>query len=375
MINHLLVVGASGVIGTGAIERFGSHDGWRVTGLSRRPPIVADDCRFDMVATDLTDPQDCRAAIAALPPVTHMIYAAVKEARGLVSGWRDDELMAENGRMFANILDPVVETGSLRHLSLLQGAKAYGAHRHPVSTPAKEDRPRDDHPNFYWLHADHARRRAAETGFALTIFRPQVLLGSAPGAAMNPVTALGAYAALCHEMGLPFAYPGAGPALWEFVDTGLLAEAFVWAAQDTGAHGQTYNITNGDAFVLQHAWPDLAAALSLTDGGRSPRSLAPFFEQPETILAWQQLSARHGLRIPNLATLLGESHHYLDLLLSARIAEKAVPVLLSTIKIRQAGFTPCRDSFLSLVHWLDRLVALRILPPFGGPERSERRES
>jgi len=62
-------------------------------------------------------------------------------------------------------------------------------------------------------------------------------------------------------------------------------------------------------------------------------------------------------------------------LLSARIAEKAVPVLLSTIKIRQAGFTPCRDSFLSLVHWLDRLVALRILPPFGGPERSERRES
>jgi len=175
-------------------------------------------------------------------------------------------------------------------------------------------------------------------------------------------------------MSLPFAYPGGGPVLWELVDTGLLAEAFVWATHDSGAHGKTFNITNGDAFVLQHAWPELAATLSLADGGRIPRSLASFFQNPETVYAWKQLSARHGLRIPDLAALLGESHHYLDLLLGARIAEKAVPVLLSTIKIRQAGFVPCRDSFLSLVHWLDRLVALRILPPFGRLEQLARPE-
>jgi nucleoside-diphosphate-sugar epimerase len=365
MTNHMLVVGASGVIGAGAIEHF-CRRGWTVTALSRRPPVVPDDCRFDAVATDLADARACRDTIAALRPVTHMIYAAVKETTGLVSGWSDTGLMAENGRMFANILDPVAASGHLQHLSLLQGAKAYGAHRHPVTTPAKEDRPRDDHPNFYWLHEDHAGLRAAEAGFALTIFRPQILLGSAPGAAMNPVAAIGAYAALCREMGLPFAYPGSAPTLWELVDTGLLAEAFAWAIEEPRAHGQTYNITNGDGFVLKHAWPELAASLGLIAGGQAPRSLPAFFAQPDAIAAWDRLKRRHGLRSPDLPALLGESHNYLDLLLGTRIADKTVPVLLSTIKIRQAGFAPCRDSLASLVRWLRQMAALRLLPPFDG---------
>lgn len=358
----MLIIGASGVIGTGAVEHFGQLPGWRVTALSRRVPIVDQACTFDMVSADLADSEACAQVIAALPPVTHMIYAAVREATGLVNGWRDEQLIAENGRMFANILDPVAAAGHLRHLSLLQGAKAYGAHRHPVTTPCKEDRPRDDHPNFYWLHEDHGRLRAAEAGFALTIFRPQVLLGSAPGAAMNPVAAIGAYAALCRELGRPFSYPGNAPSLCELVDTALLAEAFAWAAESPAAQNQIFNITNGDAFVMQHAWPDLAAALGLVDGGAAPQSLAAFFAEPESQAAWGRIVARDGLRIASLPALLGQSHHYVDLLLGSRIAEKSMPMLLSTIKIRQAGFAACRDSFESLVHWLDRMAELRLLP-------------
>ena len=75
------------------------------------------------------------------------------------------------------------------------------------------------------------------------------------------------------------------------------------------------------------------------------------------------LAARHGLRLPTLPALLGESHHYLDLLLSPRLAERPLPMLLSTIKLRQAGFGACRDSLESLVHWLNRMVELRLLPP------------
>lgn len=363
MTNHMLVVGASGVIGAGAIEHFARLPGWRVTALSRRAPIVAADCRYDRVAVDLADPHSCAQAVAALPAVTHMIYAAVKERSGLVAGWRDGGLIAENGRMFANILDPVAASGHLRHLSLLQGAKAYGAHCHPVSTPAKEDQPRDAHPNFYWLHEDHARLRAAQAGFALTIFRPQVLLGSAPGAAMNPVAAIGAYAALCRELGRPFTYPGGAATMCELVDTALLAQAFAWAGENPAAAGQTFNITNGDSFVMQQAWPDLADRLGLPVKGAAPQSLATFFAGPESQAAWGRIVARHGLRMASLSALLGESHHYVDLLLSARIADKAMPLLLSTIKIRQAGFAACRDSFDSLLHWLDRMVELRLLPP------------
>jgi nucleoside-diphosphate-sugar epimerase len=361
---HLLVVGASGVIGAGAVEHF-ARTGWRVTALSRRPPIVGADCAFEHLGVDLADERTCAAAVAAMPPVTHLVYAAVSEAPGLVTGWRDQALIDANGRMFANILDPLATAGALRHVCLLQGTKAYGAHRHPVEVPCREDCPRDDHPNFYWLHEDHARRRAAEHGFGFTIFRPQVLFGAAPGAAMNPVAAIGAYAALTRELGRPFACPGDSHALMEVVDTGLIAEAFDWAMAAPAARDRTFNLTNGDVLVLSHAWPHLAAVLGLAADGEAPASLAAFFAEAETQAAWARLVAQHGLRIADLPALLGESHHYLDLLVGARIAAKSVPVLLSTIRIRQAGFPACRDSLGSLVHWLGRMIELKLLPPMG----------
>lgn len=361
---HLLVVGASGVIGAGAVEHF-VKAGWAVTAMSRRRPIVARECVYDYRSVDLCDAQDCTAAVAAMPPVTHMIYAAVSEAPGLVSGWVDQNRIAENGRMFANILDPLAMTGALEHVSLLQGTKAYGAHRHNVEVPCREDYPRDDHPNFYWLHEDHARLRSAEHGFSFTIFRPQVLLGSAPGAAMNPVAAIGAYAALCCELGLPFAWPGGAPSLMELVDTGLLAEAFAWAAKSEAARNQIFNVTNGDVMVMAHAWPHLAAGLGLRTGGEPPASLAAFFAAPETEAAWTRLVERHDLVIATLPALLGESHHYVDLLLGARVAGTLIPPLLSTIKIRQAGFADCRDSLDSLRNWLGRMIELKLLPPLG----------
>lgn len=361
--DHILIAGASGVIGAGAIEHFARTPGWQVTALSRRAPVVAADCTFAHLSADLTDGEACRSAVARLPPVTHLIYAAVAEAPGLVSGWRDPELMALNGVMFANLLDPLAASGALRHVSMVQGAKAYGAQYHDVEVPCREDTPRDPHPNFYWLHEDHLRHCARQADFRFTIFRPQVLLGAAPGAAMNPVAPIGVYAALCRELGRPFAYPGHADALWEVVDTGLMAEAFHWAATLPAAAGETYNVTNGDVFVPAHAWPHIAARFGLETEGESPASLAAFFAEPDVAAAWARLAGRHGLRLAALPDLLGQSHHYVDLLIGERLAAKRLPLLLSTIKIRQAGFAACRDSLGSMFHWLDRMTALRLLPP------------
>ncbi|MBJ7483078.1 NAD-dependent epimerase/dehydratase family protein [Brevundimonas sp.] len=361
--NHILIVGASGVIGTGAVEHFTGLGGWEVTAISRRPPVVADDGFFSHLPLDLTDPERCCAVIGGLRPVTHLIYAAVAEAPGLSGGWYDRELIAANGAMFANVIDPLSVHGSLGHVSLLQGAKAYGAHHHPVEVPCREDQSRDDHPNFYWLHEDRLRLRAREAGFAFTIFRPQVLLGAAPGAAMNPVAPIGAYAALCRELGRPFAFPGQSASLLELVDTDLLAEAFAWAATEPAAADQTFNITNGDILVLAHAWPYLAERLKLPVEGEPPSTLSAFFAEPEVQSAWRDLAERHDLRFAELADLLGQSHHYVDLLLGQRLADKASPVLLDTIKIRRAGFHGFRDSRHSLMHWLQRMVELGLLPP------------
>lgn len=360
---HILVVGASGVIGSAAVEHFAAK-GWHVTAISRRRPVLADDCSFDHVSLDLGDNRACASAAGNLSAIDFLVYAAVSEAPGLVSGWRNEGLIEKNGQMFANILDPLSARGSLRHVSLLQGTKAYGAHNHQVEAPLREDRPRDDHSNFYWLQEDHARKRGAEAGFAFTIFRPQVLIGHAPGAAMNLAAAFGAYAAICKELHRPFAYPGAVNALWELVDTGLLAEAFDWATQADAARNQIFNVTNGDVFGPRDAWPALADAFGLRKVEPVPASLVAFFAEPRVQAAWSRLVARHGLRVAALSDLLGQSHHYADLLLGKRIAEKAAPVLLSTIKIRQAGFDSCRDSSASLIHWIDQMVELKLLPPF-----------
>jgi nucleoside-diphosphate-sugar epimerase len=366
MANHILIAGASGVVGSGAVEQFATVPHWHVTAVSRRRPVVSAKCRFDHVAIDLTDSTACVQEIGALAPVTHLIYAAVAEAPGLIAGWRDERLIALNGEMFSNLLDPVA-TRRLRHVSLLQGTKAYGAHHHAVAVPCREDEKRDEHPNFYWLQEDHLRLRAAEWGFGFTIFRPQVVLGAAPGVAMNPVAAIGAYAVLTRELGRPFVYPGGTSSSLELVDTALLSEAFAWAAGTPAANGVTFNITNGDVFAPSDAWQRLGDLLGLPTEGAPPPSLAAFFDEQQVQTAWHAVVARHSLAIPDLSAFLGQSARYVDLLWSRRESEKAIPVLLSTVKIRQTGFAGCRDSFQSLVYWLNRMSELRLLPPLIGP--------
>ena len=139
----VLISGASGVIGAGAVEHFGRLPEWQVIALSRRRPVVSPGCTFRHVAVDLDDRTACARAIAGLPPITHLVYAAVKEAPGLAAGWRDSGLMDANLRMFEHLAEPLFASGQLRHVSLMQGAKAYGAHVHPVTVPLREDGPRE----------------------------------------------------------------------------------------------------------------------------------------------------------------------------------------------------------------------------------------
>lgn len=357
----MLIAGASGVIGASAVNAFASA-GWMVTALSRRRPFVPDDCAFEHVAADLTDAAACAAMVEELPPVSHLVYAAVAEAPGLASGWRDEALIEQNGAMLRNLLGPLAARGDLRHVSILQGGKAYGAHVHPVTVPLRESQPRDNHPNFYWLHEDFTREQAALHGFAFTVWRPQILFGHAPGAAMNPVAAIGAYAAICRERGLPFALPGSAESLWQVVDADLFAQALVWSATSRSAANGIFNFTNGDMFVLRHAWSELASALQLDCNGPAPDGFASFFAQPESIEAWRVIAARDGLAIGDLDVLLGQSHHYLDILTSARIADKQVPMVVSTIKLRQAGFGGCIDSLVSLRRQFSAMVELQLLP-------------
>ena len=131
--NTVLIVGASGVIGASAAAHFAALPGWRVLGVSRRPPDPSP-AGYEHIALDLTDPAACRAAAGGFGAVTHVVYAALFEKPGLVAGWREQDQMQTNLAMMRNLMDPLLASaGALRHVSMLQGTKAYGAHVHPIA--------------------------------------------------------------------------------------------------------------------------------------------------------------------------------------------------------------------------------------------------
>ena len=358
----VLVAGATGVVGQAALEYFTGLEGWRAVALSRRKPDLPPDRACRHLAVDLRDPEACRAAVASVPEVTHLVYAALYEKPGLVAGWRERDQMEVNLAMLRNLLEPLSAAAKgLRHVSLLQGTKAYGVHLHRLAVPARERQPRDPHDNFYWLQEDELRARAAERGFGFTIFRPQVIFGDVVGVAMNITPILGVYGAICREESRPFSYPGGPPYVLEAVDARLLARALAWAATAPGARDEIFNITNGDVFVWRNVWPTLADALGLEPGPDEPLALAEFL--PRKADVWDRVVAKHGLRPLAMADILGESHHYADFCLAHGAREAPPPVLVNTIKLRQAGFAGCIDTEDMFRDWLAILARKRILPP------------
>jgi nucleoside-diphosphate-sugar epimerase len=161
-------------------------DGYDVIALSRRRPEVESTKPFTHSALDLRDDAACRDAAKRFGAVTHVVYTAVFELPGLVPGWSEKVQMDTNLAMLRNLMDPLSQSATgLKHVSLLQGTKAYGVHLHPIRIPARERFPRDPHENFYWLQEDYVRAKSARDGWAFTIWRPQLIVGPNYGVVMN----------------------------------------------------------------------------------------------------------------------------------------------------------------------------------------------
>jgi nucleoside-diphosphate-sugar epimerase len=330
--------------------------GLAVVALSRRAPEFASKAEF--VAVDLASAADCRVKFGALTGVTRLVYCALFEKPDLGAGWLEDEHIAVNRAMLANCLD-AVERGNpgLRHLALLQGTKAYGAHLGQMPVPGKESAPRHPHPNFYWAQEDLVRERQEKSGWHWTIFRPQAVIGFALGSAMNLLSAFGVYAAVMRELGLPLIYPGQGQRITEATDARLLARAILWAGDAAAARNETFNVTNGDVFLYQNLWPVLAGQFGMEQGAQQPMSLALVMRDKGPV--WERIVEQHQLERHAMAALIGQSWQFADFALSRTHSTSS---LSSTIKLRQAGFHDCIDSEEMFRWWLGELQRRRILP-------------
>ncbi len=357
--NKLLVAGATGLVGYAAVRHFSELPDWEVVGVSRRIPEGVPKARF--VPVDLTDAARCAEVFGAMGDVTHLAYAALYEKPNLIQGWRDRDQMETNRAMLRNLFEPLSAAAkNLRHVTLLQGTKAYGAHLGPIPIPARERNPRHQHENFYWLQEDYLRGKQSGQRWNWTILRPQVVIGEAIGGNLNVIPAIGVYAALLKEASRSLAFPGGKPFVFEAVDADLLARAMAWAATEPRCANEIFNITNGDVFVWTDLWPAIADALGMRPGPNEPMSLQT--EMPKRAAQWAAIVGKYHLAAPaDLNAFVGGSFEFADSIFS--FGADAAPVIVSTIKARQYGFHDCIDTEDMFHKCFARMREKRLLPP------------
>lgn len=362
MAKTVLVAGASGFVGTATMSRF-AVDGIRAIGLSRRPPSQAGPgARY--LAIDLGDPASCAALAPEFQAVTHLVYAAVNETPGdLIAAWTDPDHAARNGAMFNTLIGVLAYAAPLlRHVTVVHGTKAYAIHRADCHTPVplRESLPRPDNDDFYFRQEDRLWQAAREHGWGWTVLRAPIICGGGRGSNLNNLLAIAVFAVLRRDAGLDLPFPGTWPSagVTEMVDVELLARAIAWAGEAGSARNQIFNVANGDAFAWADLWPAIAAEIGLPLG--PPQSMSVRAYVDGEVGRWAALVRQHRLSVDERLEFLGESASLLDF----AVNNTNRPVLTSTIKIRQAGFSDCIDTTQSIITWLRRWRHERLIPAF-----------
>ncbi|WP_432505688.1 SDR family oxidoreductase [Kineococcus arenarius] len=341
-----LVAGSAGVIGAHAAAEYARVPSWTVRGAARR---AQPDVPWQPLPADLSTPDGAREGLAGARDTTHLVFAAYVE--------RGDERqqIEDNTALLRHTLDALADA-PLRHVTLYQGGKAYGAHLPGFRTPARESDPRLLVPNFYYAQEDLLRAEAARRGFGVTMLRPEGVVGYATGNPMNILMVVAVHAAISRELGLPLRFPGsraAAEALYQVTDAELLARATVWAGSAPAADGEVFNVTNGDQFRWAHAYAAIARHLGMEHD--EPQDFSLSSVMPMHAETWGRLVERHGLVPTPYERLVGWA--FGDFLFHSGFDNVS-----STVKVRRAGFGECLDSVDRFCELLDRLAERGVVP-------------
>jgi nucleoside-diphosphate-sugar epimerase len=354
--NVALVAGAGGIIGKALLEEIARTPEWQGIALSRSAGNAGsshadtDDTDTRRIAADLSDAAATRTALADARDVTHVFYAAYGPGGGLAEEDR------RNSAMLRNLLDALEAAGApVQRVVLYQGAKVYGVHLGPVTTPFYEnENPRPIGPNFYFTQERELQRRRAAGGPEWSILRPDVVVGDAAGNAMNIATVIGAYAALSAADGAAFRFPGSrttyDDCLAQVTDAQALARASLWAAIADAAAGQAFNYVH-PPFRWRRMWEKVAAHFGLEPGEPIPFTLADHMPALEPV--WQEIAG--GLIQPDFARAVGWG--FGDFVFGTE-----ADVVSDMTKIRLAGFCEDRDPIDSVIRAIERQQAARVIP-------------
>ncbi|GLR70760.1 SDR family oxidoreductase [Agaribacter marinus] len=284
-----LVVGDQGVIGKNLVKHLLSLPDWEIVGLSRRE--ANEHPRIRHIAVDLLNHGDSVKKLSGLTHITHIFYAAFQDR----PTW--SELVAPNLTMLVNVVE-IIEKSSrnLKHVSLMQGYKVYGAHLGPFKTPAKESDPNHMPPEFNIDQQNFLEHKQAGKAWGWSAIRPSVVCGFSVGSPMNLAMVIAIYASITKELDLPLRFPGKATAyhnLLEMTDASLLAKATVWAATDEKCENQAFNISNGDLFRWDDLWPKIANYFDLDVAPPLQMSLNTVMNDKDNV--WENMVKKYDL--------------------------------------------------------------------------------
>jgi nucleoside-diphosphate-sugar epimerase len=346
----VIVSGVTGVSGRAAAAHWATISGAKVYGLARRDlPLPAG---VEFVQADLLQPDDVRRKLAGIGGVTHLVLGAYVEKRDV------SERSAFNVALVKNLLDAAEESSgdTLRHVTLYQGSKAYGADLGPFKTPARETDPRLMPPNFYYDQEDLLRERQRGKNWHWTVLRPEGTSGFGLGNPMNVAMSIAIYAVISKELGLPLRFPGTEKSyrvLYNITYAKILARATEWAGQCDAARNEIFNITNGDYFRWCEVWPQIATMFDMPVADPIPTPLAGYMADKAPL--WDAIVRKYNLR--SVAYEQVSAWAFADVVLGLEY-----DTILSTIKARQAGFHDCLGTKEMFEDFFGDLRRERIIP-------------
>jgi len=359
------VIGVTGIVGNSLAEILPLSETpggpWKVYGVARRQrPNWNKDHPVEYIQCDVSDPKETQTKLSQLTDVTHIFYVT----------WASRPTEAQNsetnGTMFRNVLRAVIpHAPNLKHICLQTGGKHYVG---PFETfgrieyhspPFTEDMPRLNVPNFYYTQEDILFEEVKnKEGLTWSVHRPNTIFGFSPYSLMNIIGTLCVYAAICKHEGLPLKFPGSKEA-WEYYnvasDADLIAEQQIWAVVDPNARNEAFNCNNGDVFKWKHLWKVLAEQFGIENYG--------FVEGEEVSLiesmkdkgpVWDKIVRENQLQPTKLEEV--GVWWFVDAML------KGGDYMDSMNKSKKHGFLGFRNSKDSMITWIDKMKAYKIVP-------------
>ncbi len=119
------------------------------------------------------------------------------------------------------------------------------------------------------------------------------------------------------------------------------------------AHNEIFNVSNEDVYRRRQLWNELAAFYDLPVA--EPLAMSTVSEMSEKGPLWDSIVAHYGLHATPYEQIANWS--FVDWMLN--FGEETI---LTTIKIRKAGFADCIDTHESFRRQLTKLQKLRIIP-------------